>query len=413
MLDTKRIRADFPMLKQTRLINGHPLVYFDNAATTFKPQVVIDEVVNYYQDLSTNAHRGDYELSYQVSKEYEESRAVVANFINADPNCIVFTSGASMSLNLVAYGYGQKFLKPGDVVLLSEAEHASNILPWFKATEVTGAVIEYIPLDEEGRLTIENFKKVLHDKVKVVSIANVTNVLGFIAPTKEIAALAHQVGAILVVDSAQGSAHMKTDVKGDDVDFLAFSGHKICGPTGVGILYGKKELLEITDPFMMGGGSNARFDICGNILLKNPPYKFEAGTPAIEAVLGMAKAIEYVSEIGMDNIRNHETELRKYLMERLSSLDNLTIYNPKADTGIITFNVKGVFAQDAAAYLNKKGICVRAGNHCAKILLDFLTTSETLRCSLYFYNTKEEADRFYEVLKTTTLENSVDVLFED
>ena len=413
MFDVNKVREDFPMLSSNKMINGHPLVYFDNAATTFKPQVVIDEVVNYYHNLSTNAHRGDYDLSYQVSSEYEESRAVMAKFINADPECIVFTSGASMSLNLVAYGYGRKFLKPGDVILSTEAEHASNILPWFKTAEETGAVIEYIPLDAEGRLTVENFKKVFHDKVKVVSFANVTNVLGYIAPTKEICALAHAGGAIVVVDGAQGVPHLPTDVKDDDMDFLAFSGHKMCGPTGVGVLYGKYELLDKMEAFMVGGGSNARFDICGNILLKEPPFKFEAGTPAIEAVLGMARAAKYVNNIGLSNISAHERELRAYLIQGLKALPNVIIYNEKADTGIVTFNVKDVFAQDVAMYINKQGICVRAGNHCAKILLNFLKTSETIRASVYFYNTKAEVDQFIAAVGSATLENCVGALFED
>jgi len=413
MLDVKNIREDFPMLKKNKLINGRPLIYFDNAATTFKPQVVIDEVVNYYNNLSTNAHRGDYELSYQVSSIYEDARAIVADFINCEPRCVVFTSGASMSLNLVAYGYGHKYLQPGDVILSTEAEHASNILPWFKTADETGAIVEYISLDEKGKLTIENFKKALHNKVKIVAFANVTNVLGFIAPTKEMCRLAHKIGAIVVVDGAQGIAHMPTDVTADDVDFFAFSGHKICGPTGIGVLYGKYELLEKMDPFMMGGGSNARFDICGNILLKESPYKFEAGTPAIEAVLGMAKAIQYVKALSMQKIMDYEKQLQSYMVEKLSALDNTIIYNKEADTGIVTFNVKDIFAQDVSAYLDKKGICVRAGNHCAKILLDFLKTTDTLRASVFFYNTIEEIDLFVKVVQNATLENCINILFEE
>ncbi len=413
MFDVNEIRKDFPMLANLHQNAGHPLIYFDNAATTFKPQVVIDEVVNYYKNLSTNAHRGDYELSYQVSAEYEKSRQTVADFINCDASCIVFTSGASMALNLVAYGYGRKFLKEGDVILSTEAEHASNILPWFKTAEETKAIIEYIALDDEGRLTVENFKKALHDRVKVVTFANVTNVLGFNAPVKEMTRLAHEIGAVVVVDGAQGVAHIPTDVKDDDVDFFAFSGHKLCGPTGVGVLYGKYELLDKMDPFMMGGGSNARFDICGNVLLKDPPFKFEAGTPAIEAVLGMAKAIEYVKALSMVNVAEHERVLREYLISKMSELENIIIYNAHADTGIVTFNVKDIFAQDVANYLSKNGICVRAGNHCAKILLNFLQTSDTLRASLFFYNTKEEVDQFVAVLKTASLENCIATLFEE
>jgi cysteine desulfurase / selenocysteine lyase len=410
MFDVNKIRLDYPMLNG-QTMQGKPLIYFDNAATTFKPQTVIDAVVKYYTEQTANVHRGDYDLSYQVSEGYESARETVARFINAQPREIVFTSGASAALNLVAYGWGQKYLKPGDVILSTEAEHASNILPWFKAAEVTNAIFEYIPLAENGELTLENFKAAMHNKVKVVTLANITNVLGYVAPIKEMAKIAHEYGAIIVVDGAQGVPHIATDVEDWDIDFLAFSAHKLCGPTGVGALYGKYELLQKTDPFMLGGGSNARFDICGNILLKNPPYKFEAGTPAIEAVLGFKAAIDYISAIGMKNIMEYEHELRKYLMSQIRDMDHITIYNPDAATGIITFNVKDIFAQDAASYINSQGIAVRAGNHCAKILMDMLQTSETIRASLYFYNTKEEIDHFVNVIREITLEKCVDLFF--
>ena len=410
MFDVNKIRQDYPMLSG-RTMQGKPLVYFDNAATTFKPQAVIDAVVKYYTEQTANVHRGDYDLSYQISESYESARETVARFINAQPREIVFTSGASAALNLVAYGWGQKHLNPGDVILSTEAEHASNILPWFKAAEVTDAIFEYIPLAENGELTLENFKAAMHSKVKVVTLANITNVLGYVAPIKEMAKIAHEYGAIIVVDGAQGVPHIATDVEDWDVDFLAFSAHKLCGPTGVGALYGKYDLLQVTDPFMLGGGSNARFDICGNILLKNPPYKFEAGTPAIEAVLGFKAAIDYISAIGMENITNYEHELRAYLMAQIHDMDHITIYNPDAATGIITFNVNGIFAQDAASYINSQGIAVRAGNHCAKILMDMLQTSETIRASLYFYNTKEEIDHFVQVIREITLEKCVDLFF--
>lgn len=413
MFDVNKIRLDFPMLQLPANNGVAPLVYFDNAATTFKPQVVIDQVNHYYTHLSASAHRGDYDLSYQVSNEYESVRKIVGKLINCESRCVVFTSGASMSLNLVAYGYGKKFLKADDVILSTEAEHASNILPWFKVVEETKAKIEYIPLDEQGRITIDNYKKALHDKVKIVCVANVTNVLGYEAPTKEMAKLAHEIGAIVLVDGAQGVPHMPIDVVDQDIDFLAFSGHKLCGPTGVGVLYGKYELLEIIEPFMVGGGSNARFDICGNILLKEPPYKFEVGTPAIEAVLGMGRAIEYILNIGLAEIHQYEYQLREYLVGEMTKLAHVILYNQYGDTGIVTFNIKDVFAQDAAAYLNSKGICLRAGQHCAKILMDYLGTSDTLRASVYFYNTKDEVDRFIEVVKQTTLENCIDLLFED
>jgi cysteine desulfurase/selenocysteine lyase len=407
MFDVNKIRNDFPMFDH--IDPYKPLVYFDNAATTFKPRSVVEAVTRYYTTSSVNIHRGDYDLSYQVSEEYEQARKAVAHFINSEEREVVFTSGASASLNLVAYGYGRKFLKKGDVILSSEAEHASNILPWFKCAEETGAIVEYVKLTEEGELTIENFRAAMHDKVKVVAVANITNVLGFIAPIKEMAKVAHEFGAIIAVDGAQSAPHIPTDVKDWDIDFLSFSAHKMCGPTGVGILYGKFHHLQAMDPFMLGGGSNARFDICGNILLKSPPFKFEAGTPAIEAVLGLNAAILYLESVGMENIEKYEHELRVYLVEQLSKIDTVHIYNPHAATGIVTFNFKEIFAQDAAMYLNSRGIAVRSGNHCAKILIDILKTSETIRASVYFYNTKEEVDRFIAVCKETTLEKCIDL----
>lgn len=407
MFDVKEIRNDFPMISKQDQENK--LIYFDNAATTFKPQSVIDAVLNYYTKQSVSVNRGDYDLSYQVSLAYENGRKTIAKFINAQPKEIVFTSGASASLNLVAYGWGKKYLKPNDVVLSTEAEHASNILPWFRTVQETGAVLEYIPLTPDGRLTIENFKKVMNEKVKVVTFASITNVLGYIAPVKEMVKIAHEYGAIVVVDGAQSVPHTTTDVADLDADFLAFSAHKMVGPTGVGVLYGKYDLLEMMDPYMLGGGSNARFDLCGNILLKKSPYKFEAGTPAIEAVLGFEAAVKYLMNIGMDNIHSYEQSLRKYLIDKLKKFEHIHLYNPETDTGIVTFNVKDIFAQDASSYINANKIAVRAGNHCAKILMDLLETSETIRASLYFYNTFDEIDEFVRVLEGITLEKCVDL----
>lgn len=392
-------------------MQSHPLVYLDNAATTFKPQCVIDAVVRYYTDQTANVHRGDYEISYQVSEAYEKTREDVARFLHAQPKEIVFTAGASASLNLVAYGYGRKYLKAGDVILSTEAEHASNILPWFKVAEETGAQIEYIPLTEDGQLTLDNFRQAMHENVKIVAVADITNVLGYVAPIEEMTRIAHENGAIVVCDGAQSVPHTPTDVQAWGVDFLAFSAHKMCGPTGIGVLYGKYELLQKTDPFMLGGGSNARFDMCGNILLKDAPYKFEAGTPNIEGVLGLQQAVRYLESIGMEQIQAYEHELKAYAIEKLKKLDNLILYNPTSPTGIIAFNVKDVFAQDAAGYLNSQGIAVRSGNHCAKILLNVLKTSETIRASLYFYNTKEDVDRFVQACSEITLENCVGLFF--
>ena len=410
MFNVELIRKDFPMLNG-KMMQNNPLIYLDNAATTFKPQAVIDAVVHYYADLGVNCHRGDYELSYQVDTEYEACRKAVAKFINAEEREIIFTSGASASLNLVAYGYGRKFVKKGDIVLSCEAEHASNILPWMKCCEETGAELDFIQLDDAGRLTIENFKKAMNEKVKVVAIAQVTNVLGYEVPMKEICRIAHEYGAIVIMDAAQSAPHMLIDMKEIDCDFMAFSAHKMCGPTGIGILYGKFELLQVTDPFMLGGGNNARFDMCGNILLKDAPYKFETGTPAIEAVLGFHAAIQYLMDLGMNNIHEYEMKLHDYAIEKMKKLDNLVIYNSEADGGIITFNVKDVFAQDSATFFNSRGIAVRAGQHCAKLLMDKLQTSATIRASFYFYNTVEEIDQFIDACSQATIENCLNVFF--
>jgi len=410
MLDVNKIRADFPMLKN-KSKKGYDVIYIDNAATTFKPQSVIDKVNDYYTKYSVNAHRGDYELSFMVDTQYEGTRQKVADFINADKKEIAFTSGASESLNLIAYGYGWKNLKAGDVVLSTEAEHASSVLPWMKACEMTGATMSFIPLNEEGRVDINAFKEVMNDKVKVVALAHVTNVLGYCVPLKEICEIAHSYGAIVVVDGAQSTPHMKIDVKDLDCDFFAFSGHKLCGPTGVGVMYGKYDLLQAMEPFMVGGGSNARFDMCGNILLKDAPYKFECGTPAIEAVLGLGAAIDYISSIGLDEIHAYELSLKEYMLEKLRTLDNVIIYNDHNDSGIVTFNIKDVFSQDAATYFSDHGISLRSGQHCAKLLLNKLNTSSTLRASLYFYNTKEEVDRFIEICKQINKNTMLDVFF--
>lgn len=410
MLDVKKIREDFPMLKN-KSKKGYDIIYFDNAATTFKPQCVIDAVVDYYTKYSVNAHRGDYELSFQVDTQYESTRECVAKFMNCTKKEVVFTSGASESLNLIAYGYGQKYLQEGDIVLSDEAEHASSILPWMKACETTKAKLDYIPLDEEGRLDIEAFKQKMSKQVKVVALAQITNVLGYLAPIKEICEIAHEYGAIVVVDGAQSIPHMKVDVKQLDCDFMAFSAHKLCGPTGVGVLYGKYDLLQKMDPFMLGGGSNARFDMCGNILLKDAPYKFESGTPAIEAVLGMKAAIQYLQEIGIDKIHEYELKLRAYMVDQLKQLDNVIIYNENNDSGIVTFNIKDVFSQDAATYFSDHGLSLRSGQHCAKLLMNKLNTSSTLRASVYFYNTKEEVDRFIELCSQINKDTILDVFF--
>lgn len=396
MIDYQKCLKDFPILNKT--MQNHRLVYLDNAATTFKPTIVLDSIKDYYENYCANTHRGDYDIAHTADVKYDEARQVVADFIGADKNEVVFTAGASMSLNMIAYGYA-KFLHEDDEILITEAEHASNVLPWFTIAKEKGCIIRYIPLTKEGRLTIENVKKAMTDKVKVIAVAQVTNVLGFTVDIKSIAKIAHEYGAILVCDGAQSIPHFKVDVKYLDCDFLAFSGHKMCGPTGIGVMYGKFNILKEIDPLMSGGGMNARFNMCGEVSLLLPPAKFEAGTQNIEGAIGLASAIKYLESIGMDNIENHEKELRKYAISKLKQLDNVILYNENAESGIITFNIKDVFAQDAATYFNSKGICVRSGQHCAKILIDFLGTVATVRASMYFYNTIEDIDALVEACK--------------
>lgn len=406
----QNIRADFPML-HGKMMQAHPLVYLDNGATTLKPQSVIDAVVRYYENYSANAHRGDYDLSYYVDKEYEETRRAVAEFLHAETREIVYTSGASAGLNMVAFGYGNKFLQAGDIILTSEAEHASCVLPWMRVADQTGAIIQYIPMDEDGRITLEAVEMMMNKRVKVIALAHISNVLGYLLPMKEICELAHSYGAIVVVDGAQSVPHIAIDVNDMDCDFLAFSAHKMCGPTGIGILYGKYELLEAMDALFLGGDSNARFDMCGNILLKNAPYKFESGTQPIEGIFGLHAALKYIQNIGLDNIHAYELSMHDYAIEQMLEMHHIEVYNPNNDTGIITFNVKNVFAQDVATFFNANGIAVRSGQHCAKLLNEKLNTSATIRASFYFYTSKDDVDRFLEVCRKATMEACLDVFF--
>jgi cysteine desulfurase/selenocysteine lyase len=398
MIDPYKIRQDFPMYRNKVQMQGHPLVWLDNASTTFKPDVVMNAVDAYYTHETSNSHRGDYDLCFNVDEKILATRKTVGRFLNCDPNEVVFTSGTTASINLVAFGYGVKYLKKEDEILLTQAEHASNVLPWYKVAEMTGAKIRFIPLDKDGRLTAENLRKTITNHTKIVAVAQVTNVLGYIAPIKELAKVAHEFGALLVCDGAQSVPHMKIDVKDLDIDFLSFSGHKLCGPTGIGVLYGKFDLLKKTDPFMTGGGMNAKFDMCGDVAYLEPPLRFEAGTQNIEGIFGLKAAIDYISALGMDNINAYEEELKKYAVEQLEKTGNAILYNPKSEAGIVTFNIKDVFAQDAATYLNSRGIACRSGQHCAKILIDYLGVVATVRASFYFYTTKEDIDQLVDAV---------------
>lgn len=405
MFDVNKIRQDFPMLN-----NHKDMIYFDNGATTYKPKVVIDKINEVYNDYTSNVHRGDYVTSEIVNKEYDETREVVAKFINAQAKEIVYTTGATYSLNQMAM-YGLNNLKKGDRILTLISEHSSSVLPWFRVSEKTLAGIEYIKQNEEGLIDLEAFKKQMDENVKVVVIAHVSNILGYIQPIKEICKIAHSYNAIVMVDGAQSVPHIKIDVKDLDVDFLAFSSHKMCGPSGVGILYGKYELLDQLEPVFLGGGSNINFFPNTKFNLQHAPLKFEAGTPNIEGIIGFKEAVKYLDSIGIDNISKYELELKKYAIEKLKTLGNIELYSPNSDTGIIAFNIKDVFAQDAASYLSYHNICVRSGNHCAKMISSIINRNDTVRASMYFYNTKEEVDKFYEVLKGLNLESALSIYF--
>lgn len=385
-------REDFPFLFNN-------ITYLDNGATTLKPISVVKKIEEYYTEYTSNAHRGDYKTSLKVDTEYELARNKVQNFINAKSRReIVFTSGTTESLNYIVTGFFSNLLEPGDEILITKSEHASNVLPWFRLAKELNLEVNYISLDSNYYVTIENVLKSLTSKTKVIALAQVTNVIGDLRPIKEIAKLAHERGIFLVVDGAQSVPHMKIDVQDLDCDFLAFSAHKLCGPTGVGVLYGKEELLEEMEPINLGGGMNESFDDVNDVYLKSLPARLEAGTPNIAGVIGLGAAIDYLNSIGMDNILEHERELRKYLINKLVDIKHIDIINLESDTGIVAFNVDGIFSQDVAVYLDKYNICVRAGNHCAKILKDAVGVKNTCRVSLYFYNTKEEIDRLVELL---------------
>lgn len=386
-------REDFPMLFNN-------IIYFDNGATTFKPKQVLKKISDYYTEYTANAHRGDYHISLKVDTEYELARNIVQDFINAKERSeIVFTSGSTESLNYIATGFFDNYLEAGDEILITKAEHASNVLPWFRLAKQLDVLVNFIDLDDNHYVTVDNVLKAITPRTKVISLAQITNVIGDIRPIKDICKIAHERGIFVVVDAAQSAPHIKIDVQDLDCDFLAFSGHKLCGPTGVGVLYGKKELLENMEPVNLGGGMNESFDTVNDVYLKSLPTRLEAGTPNIEGVLGLGEAINYLNSIGMDKIHEYEMALRKYLVEKLIDIKHIDIINMEADSGIVAFNVDGVFSQDVAVYLDKYNICLRAGNHCAKILKDEVGVKNTCRISLYFYNTYEEIDRLVELLK--------------
>ena len=393
-------REDFNILKTD-------IVYFDNGATTLKPYILSEAISDYYNNYSANAHRGDYDISLKVDTMYEKTRELVRKFINArSTNEIVFTSGTTDSLNKIIFGYFKDKLNENDEVIITKSEHASNVLPWFELKDSNNIKIKYIELDDL-KVTLDNLKKVVTPKTKVISLAHITNVAGDIRPIKEIIKFAHENNILVIVDAAQSIAHMKVDVQDLDIDFMGFSAHKMYGPTGVGVIYGKEELLNNIKPIIFVGGMNASFSSDGVRIYDDLPQLLEAGTQNIAGVIGFGKIIEYLTNIGMDNIYKHEIELKNYLISELEKIDNIKIYNKHSESGIVAINYVDVFAQDLAIYLNKYHICVRAGNHCAKILKDEIGIKNTVRISLALYNTKEEIDYLIKVLKNPNLRNEI------
>ena len=394
-------RDDFNILKSG-------VIYFDNGATTLKPKILGEAVADYYDNYSSNAHRGDYTLSLKASEKYEETRGLVKDLINAHKMSeIAFTSGTTDSINKIVFGYFKYFLNDGDEVLLTKSEHASNLLPWFELASLKNLKISYIELDSNHEVLIENVKRTITDKTKVISIAHISNVVGDIRPVKEIIRLAHEYGILVLLDGAQSVPHLKVDVQDLDVDFLAFSAHKMCGPTGVGVLYGKESLLNDIRPIIFGGGMNADFNTAGERIYKSMPERLEAGTPNVAGVIGFGFVIKYLMGIGFDNIHRYELELKHYLVKRLKEIKEVTIYNAHSESGIVTINYDGIFPQDLSIYLDKYNICTRAGNHCAKILKDELHIKNTCRISLYFYNSKEEIDKLITALKNPNIKKEI------
>ncbi|MEC2112527.1 cysteine desulfurase SufS [Bacillus subtilis] len=393
------IREQFPILHQQ--VNGHDLVYLDSAATSQKPRAVIETLDKYYNQYNSNVHRGVHTLGTRATDGYEGAREKVRKFINAKSMAeIIFTKGTTTSLNMVALSYARANLKPGDEVVITYMEHHANIIPWQQAVKATGATLKYIPLQEDGTISLEDVRETVTSNTKIVAVSHVSNVLGTVNPIKEMAKIAHDNGAVIVVDGAQSSPHMKIDVQDLDCDFFALSSHKMCGPTGIGVLYGKKALLENMEPAEFGG---EMIDFVGlyESTWKELPWKFEAGTPIIAGAIGLGAAIDFLEEIGLDEISRHEHKLAAYALERFRQLDGVTVYGPKERAGLVTFNLDDVHPHDVATVLDAEGIAVRAGHHCAQPLMKWLDVTATARASFYLYNTEEEIDKLVEALQKT------------
>ncbi|MCI6691327.1 MAG: cysteine desulfurase [Clostridium sp.] len=401
-MNNRDFLKEFPTLNKEK--NGKRIAYLDSAATTQKPKVVIDAIKDYYENINANPHRGAYELSVLATEAYDEAREKVRKFINAEHfEEIIFTKNATEAFNLLALSYGMNFINEGDEIVISIAEHHSNLIPWQNVAKAKGAVLKYMYTDENGELTEEEVHSKITDKTKIVSITHVSNALGTINPVKEIAEYAHSKGAVVIVDGAQSVPHMKVDVRDINADFLVIAGHKLLAPMGIGALYGKRELLEKMPPVLLGGYMVEYVyeqETTYNVL----PYKFEAGTQNVEAAVGLSKAIDYLNEIGMDNVEKIEKELRSYAIEEISKLEYVNIYGPKdieKRGGVLSFEIKGVHPHDVASIFDTFGVCIRAGNHCAQPLMRYMGINATSRASIYLYNTKEDIDRLVEAIKKT------------
>lgn len=394
------IRDQFPILQQE--VNGHPLVYLDSGASSQKPIAVIEAIKRYYEHDHANVHRGVHTLGSRATDAYEGARDKVAAFLNARRREeIVFTRGTTTALNLVASSYGRSVCREGDEIVITPMEHHANLVPWQQVAKATGAALKYIPLQPDGTITLEDVESTITERTKIVAVTHISNVLGVMNPVKEIAAIAHRNGAKIVVDGAQSTPHLKIDVQQLDCDFFVFSGHKMCGPTGIGALYGKVELLEKMDPIEFGGEMIDRVDLYDSTF-KDPPERFEGGTPIIAGAVGLGAAIDFLTEIGMDRIHAHDAYLAKLAYEQLSQIEGLTIYGPRDNrTGIVTFNMKDIHAHDVATVIDQEGVAIRAGHHCCQPLMKWLNVNATARASFYLYNTEEDVAKLVAALKYT------------
>ncbi|WP_134703961.1 cysteine desulfurase [Ammoniphilus sp. YIM 78166] len=398
-MNIKEIKSQFPILNQE--INGHPLVYLDSAATSQKPIAVIEAIEDYYRRYNSNVHRGVHTLGTWATDAYEGAREKVKKFINAKEAAeIIFTRGTTTALNIVAQSYAREFLKDGDEIVITFMEHHSNLIPWQQAAKRTGATLKYLPLQPDGTVKLEDVEATITPQTKLVSIAYVSNVMGTIHPIKQIAEIAHRNGAVICVDAAQAAPHIKIDVRDLDCDFLALSGHKMAAPTGIGALYGKRDLLEKMTPYEFGGEMIDFVELYDSTW-KELPWKFEGGTPIIAGAVGLGAAIDFLQQIGMDEIERHEKQLVGYAMEQLRGIEGLTIFGPEERSGLVTFNLDDVHPHDVATVLDAEGIAVRAGHHCAQPLMRWLNVTATARASFYIYNSEEDIDALVKGLKKT------------